>query len=197
MPLTEAELKPVIQQAAEWLKPGLQLKPFQYDGLISVIQQHMTIVFARTGMGKSFIFLLISRLYQLLKKKGENMAFGPSIGKGKMPDKKAILLVLPYLALLQEVLAELTKKFPSIRVAHVDTESNASVVYDKAFQGLVDIIVITPEMLCKPKVMDFFSADTTKVRSVILLYMCRRVNNAYYFTFSIIQGCKGYLCSGV
>jgi superfamily II DNA helicase RecQ len=196
MPLTEAELKPVIQKAAELLKQGLQLKTFQYDGLISVIQQHMTIVFARTGMGKSIIFLLISILYQLLKKKGENMSIGPSIGKGKMPDKKAILLVLPYLALLQEVLAELTKKFPVIRVAHVDTESNASVVYDKALQGLVDIIVITPEMLCKQKVIEYFSADTTKVRN-ILLYMFKRVNHAYYFTFSIIQGCKGYLCSGV
>jgi superfamily II DNA or RNA helicase len=65
MPLSDEERNGLIPVAAVSLRPGLVLKEFQVDCLTSMGKNHMTITSARTGMGKSIVFLVGMKYLQV------------------------------------------------------------------------------------------------------------------------------------
>lgn len=163
MPLSDEERNGLIQVAAQSLRPGLVLKVFQVECLTSMGKNHMTMTSARTGMGKSIVFLVGMKFLQLLSAKGELMGVIVPGTPAQMSKNKSIILVVPYLSLVTGTMSEIENSFPGIKVAHIDKEEHATAVYDDALAGNLDVIIATPEMLCKKKVHELFSGDSDKV----------------------------------
>lgn len=164
MPLTEEKRNGLIQAAANSLKQGLKLKPFQCQCLNSIIENHMTVSSALTGMGKSYVFLSGLKLLQSLSNSGEMLGVISPSKSGQVSRRKVLLLVLPFLSLAAGTMADIENSMPTILVAHIDTQESAAEIYDKALAGKLDIVITTPEMLSGKIVNDLFSPDSDKVK---------------------------------
>jgi superfamily II DNA helicase RecQ len=140
-------------------------RPFQRQSLDSIVQHPITVVCARTGSGKSVIYLALPYLFQYLMQAGMKMEMGPFLNGIDRPVTKAIVLVLPYLALTWEVLSETKKRYPGLVCEHVDTEDHAAEVYQHVLKGETHIVLLTPEMYCTQKCMALFGADCVKVNT--------------------------------
>jgi superfamily II DNA helicase RecQ len=167
MPLSDEELNGLILGVVETLKPGLTLKTFQNDCLHSIAKNHMTITSAKTGSGKSIVFIASAKMLQILSSRGESLGVVPAGSSAAMSKRKAILLMLPYLSLVDGTKSEIQCSYPAIKVAHIDTETSAADVYEEALKGDLDVIITTPEMYCKKGVSELFSADSIQGSRVI------------------------------
>lgn len=105
--LQGASLVAYISEAVDQLDQNLNLRDFQRRSLISIVQNKMTVVSARTGSGKSAVYLTLPYLYQKLRGGGVKEALELKFPDAEeSPKNKAILLVLPYHSLIWELCSE-------------------------------------------------------------------------------------------
>lgn len=161
--ITEATLKLSRTRGPQFDgKPPLELRECQEEALLSIVHNRMTVVHARTGIGKSVVYLMIPFLYETFTSE-RCKGFESTVGGYEAPSTKGVLVICPLLSIINSALEGAKDKYPLLGIEHVKEDADAKKIYENVLANKTRVVLMTPEMYCKPKCKEFFSPDTEKV----------------------------------
>ena len=125
-----SHLDDIIVKAAGSL--GYTLKPVQKQALLKFVGGQDVFVFLPTGFGKSLCYILLPRIFDLLR---------------GVENKCIVIVVSPLIALMKNQVASITKIGLSVTYVSDRDTKLASTSEQSVMKGNVSIVFISPEAL--------------------------------------------------
>ena len=93
---------------------GFTLKSMQLDAAVAMLRRHDVLITARTGFGKSLLYIMAPTLYDR-----HDMFSGAS----QKPHGSAALIVFPLLSMIEDNILKIKKLVPDKVITHLSSDS--------------------------------------------------------------------------
>jgi superfamily II DNA helicase RecQ len=145
----------IFQQAKEILNIEFPLRQFQKDAISAIFNNHLTVVSATTGSGKTLIIILMIVIYKILYPNSTH---------------KCILVISPLISLITDMIDQFQTRYNIVAVK-VDADTDFPNLIGKIRGGGISIVMCCPESYVTRRMELYFGSQSIEAST----YMFCRV----------------------